>query len=206
MLARVKQSEGMEGFVLSFQDTGEMFKMKSEWYFERSKKATGAHYTLHTTHYTLHTTHYTLHTTHYTLHTTHCTKTQHVGSMVGSQEKDIWQLVLDNKLDDIAITIGQKIRERMEQFAQDLFLAIHASAERINAVVADAQHRGLTRAQFVHEIDQRLRAQQGAHSVSRGQYNNKNSRHVPHYVHVLHALHSYSLYSVARTIYLWFFF
>jgi hypothetical protein len=41
MLNRVKQSEGMEGFVLVFQDNGEMFKMKSEWYFERSRKQAG---------------------------------------------------------------------------------------------------------------------------------------------------------------------
>jgi len=101
-----------------FQDTGEMYKMKSDWYFERSKKI--------------------------------------AGSTLGSQEKDVWRLILNNQLDDIAVAVGEKRRERMEKFAADLFLAIDRSAKKIQAVVDDAKQRGIEKKQFVAEISKRL--------------------------------------------------
>ncbi len=37
LLAAVKKLENIEGFILNF-DNGEMFKMKCDWYIQRSKK------------------------------------------------------------------------------------------------------------------------------------------------------------------------
>jgi len=122
MMDRVKRAEGLEGFVLVFQDNGEMFKMKSEWYFERSKKQAGAG--------------------------------------MGSHEKDVWLLILENKLDDIAIAIGPKTRERMDAFAEQLFCAISASARKIATVVEDAHQRGLTKTELVTELTAKLAQQQ----------------------------------------------
>ena len=35
---KIKEVQGIEGFVIKFEDTGAMYKMKTEWYFDRSKK------------------------------------------------------------------------------------------------------------------------------------------------------------------------
>jgi len=43
----------------------------------------------------------------------------------------VWKLILNNQLDDIAVAVGERRRERMEKFASDLFLAIDRSAKKI---------------------------------------------------------------------------
>lgn len=57
------------------------------------------------------------------------------GSTLGSQEKDVWRLILNNQLDDIAVAVGERRRERMEKFASDLFLAIDRSAKKIQVSI-----------------------------------------------------------------------
>jgi hypothetical protein len=79
---------------------------------------------------------------------------------MGSHEKDVWLLILENKLDDIAIAIGPKTRERMDAFAEQLFCAISASARKIATVVEDAHQRGLTKTELVTELTAKLAQQQ----------------------------------------------
>ncbi|KAL6079687.1 hypothetical protein QOT17_000802 [Balamuthia mandrillaris] len=124
LIDTVKKSEGLEGYVLIFQDNGEMYKIKSEWYFERSKKQPGG--------------------------------------ALGSQEKDVWLLALENKLDDIAITIGPAQRERVERFAEELFLAVDRTAKRIEAVVEEARLKGIQgKPAFVRFVSEKKKINKG---------------------------------------------
>jgi hypothetical protein len=81
---------------------------------------------------------------------------------MGSQEKDVWMLILDNKLDDIAIAIGPKTRERMEAFAEQLFRAISVTAKKLADVAEDAKRRGLRKNDLVIELTAKLAQQQAA--------------------------------------------
>jgi hypothetical protein len=81
---------------------------------------------------------------------------------MGSQEKDVWMLILDNKLDDIAISIGPKTRERMEAFAEQLFRAISVTARKLTEVAEDAKRRGLRKNDLVTELSAKLAQQQAA--------------------------------------------
>lgn len=90
------------------------------------------------------------------------------GSGMGSQEKDVWLLILDNKLDDIAIAIGPKTRERMENFAEKLFRAISVTARKLQAVAEDAHARELRKTDLVAELTAKL-AKQREEKLARGQ-------------------------------------
>jgi RNA ligase len=115
LLVTVKKLENIEGFILNF-DNGEMFKMKCDWYIQRSKKMAGE----------------------FTGH-----------------EKDIWLLVLDNKLDDLGEALGHNRKQKIEEFGIKLMAALEQRAAEINAVVEDAKKRGLTKKEFVDEMNQK---------------------------------------------------
>jgi hypothetical protein len=68
LVQRVKAAEGLEGYVLAFEN-GEMYKMKCNWYMERSKKM--------------------------------------AGSFTG-QEKELWNIILENKIDDLSEALGER--------------------------------------------------------------------------------------------------
>jgi hypothetical protein len=79
----------------------------------------------------------------------------------------VWTLILDNKLDDIAIAIGPKTRERMEAFAEQLFRAISVTARKLTVVAEDAKQRGLRKTDLVKEMSDRL-ARQVAEKKEKG--------------------------------------
>jgi len=66
LLEHIKKQEGIEGYVIVFEN-GEMYKLKTNWYVERSKKI--------------------------------------AGSFTGS-EKELWKLILEQKIDDFAEALG----------------------------------------------------------------------------------------------------
>lgn len=97
LLQHVKTTTELEGFVLCFEN-GEFYKLKTQWYFERSRKI--------------------------------------AGSFTG-QEKELWDLILNRKIDDLGGVLGEKRTELLEKQSVDLWAALGRSADKINKHVKD---------------------------------------------------------------------
>lgn len=97
LLEHVKQTTELEGFVLCFAD-GDIYKLKTEWYFARSKKVAGA---------------------------------------FTGQEKELWDLILNRKIDDLGGVLGPKRTEVLEHQSLLLWSALERSAKKINTFVDD---------------------------------------------------------------------
>ncbi|EGG19226.1 hypothetical protein DFA_02011 [Cavenderia fasciculata] len=109
LLAAVQAMKDIEGYILRF-DSGHVYKMKCEWYFDLSKSS----------------------------------------SINLNQEKDIWMLILDKKLDDTVAQLSAMgplpIRyQRIQQFAIDLFAAIEQTSSRIIENLAQYRKEGKLR-------------------------------------------------------------
>eukprot|EP01130_Rhizamoeba_saxonica_P014205 TRINITY_DN6180_c0_g1_i1.p1 TRINITY_DN6180_c0_g1~~TRINITY_DN6180_c0_g1_i1.p1 ORF type:complete len:159 (-),score=38.80 TRINITY_DN6180_c0_g1_i1:15-491(-) len=68
------------------------------------------------------------------------------------QEKDVWVLVLEKKVDDLADVLGDRRKRRIEDFGIQLFKHIVQSAQILQEVVDSARERGITKKDFVSEI------------------------------------------------------
>jgi RNA ligase len=66
-------------------------------------------------------------------------------------EKDIWAMIIDGELDDTVYIPADK-RERLNEFAKELLLALNRTARGIEAVVENAKKRGLKKKEFVFEM------------------------------------------------------
>lgn len=97
LLEHVKNTTDLEGFVLCFED-GDIYKLKTEWYFARSKKV--------------------------------------AGSFTG-QEKELWDLILNRKIDDLGGALGPKRTEVLEYQSLLLWQALERSAAKINKYLED---------------------------------------------------------------------
>lgn len=95
LLEHVKQTTDLEGFVLCFAD-GDIYKLKTEWYFARSKKVAGA---------------------------------------FTGQEKELWDLILNRKIDDLGGVLGPKRTEVLEHQSLLLWQALERSAAKITNYV-----------------------------------------------------------------------
>lgn len=114
LLHHVKETTNLEGFVMCF-DNGEFYKLKTEWYFARSKKVAG-HFT--------------------------------------GQEKELWDLILNRKIDDLGDALGQKRTEALEVHSMNLWKALERSAERITKWIEDKKKAGYnTRKDFAAIVD-----------------------------------------------------
>lgn len=117
LLQHVKETSDLEGFVLCF-DNGEFYKLKTEWYFARSKKVAG-HFT--------------------------------------GQEKELWDLILNRKIDDLGGALGPKRTEALEQHSMRLWQALERSAERITKWIEDKKRAGYTaRKDFADLLDKEV--------------------------------------------------
>lgn len=105
LLDHVKSTTGLEGFVLAF-DNGEFYKLKTEWYFARSKKVAG-HFT--------------------------------------GQEKELWDLILNRKIDDLGGALGERRTEALEKHSMNLWGALERSAAKITKWVDEKKQKGLDR-------------------------------------------------------------
>jgi len=97
-----------------FED-GKMYKIKCQWYVDKSKLAS---------------------------------------KELSTFEKDLWALVLDNRLDDVADALGDRKRKQIEDFGVELFQKIKEASEKINKLVVDAKMRNIKKKDFVAEINQ----------------------------------------------------
>lgn len=97
LLEHVKQTTELEGFVLCFED-GDIYKLKTEWYFARSKKVAGA---------------------------------------FTGQEKELWDLILNRKIDDLGGVLGPKRTEVLEHQSLILWQALERSAKKISDFIDD---------------------------------------------------------------------
>lgn len=70
-------------------------------------------------------------------------------------EKDVWALILDGQLDDNTTFLPPEKKERMQQFAADLFRNIATTADKITAVANDAHARKLDKRAFVQEMQKK---------------------------------------------------
>jgi hypothetical protein len=104
LLSHVKSTTDLEGFVLCFNN-GEFYKLKTEWYFARSKKVAG-HFT--------------------------------------GQEKELWDLILNRKIDDLGGALGPRRTELLEKHSLRLWQALERSAARMNQWIADKKKAGVT--------------------------------------------------------------
>lgn len=117
LLRHVKETTDLEGFVLCFE-TGEFYKLKTEWYFARSKKVAG-HFT--------------------------------------GQEKELWDLILNRKIDDLGGALGAKRTEALEQASMKLWKALERSAEKIQKWIDDKKKAGCTqRKDFAALVDKEI--------------------------------------------------
>lgn len=92
LLNHVKNTTDLEGFVLCFED-GDIYKLKTEWYFARSKKVAG-HFT--------------------------------------GQEKELWDLILNRKIDDLGGALGAKRTEVLEHQSLLLWQALERTAAKVS--------------------------------------------------------------------------
>jgi len=108
----IKKTDKIEGCVIMF-DGGEMYKMKSDWYIERSKKQ---------------------------------------NTDFSPHEKDLWTLILDNGVDDVADAIGERRRKILDDFGLQLFKVLRENADKITQAVAKAKSDGLSKQEFVDYV------------------------------------------------------
>lgn len=97
-------------------ENGEMYKLKTNWYIERSKRQ---------------------------------------NANFSHQEKDLFALILDGKLDDLGDAIGDHRRLTLEEFGKNLIDAIRKSAVKVDAWVADAKAQSLSKKEFVARMMKR---------------------------------------------------
>jgi len=90
LVQRVKERDGIEGYVVMF-DQGEMYKLKSNWYIEKSKRA---------------------------------------NRELSFFEKDLWLLVLDKGIDDVADILGERRRNILEEFGMKLFMTLQKKCRK----------------------------------------------------------------------------
>lgn len=158
LLTRVKDAVNLEGYILAFEN-GEMYKMKCQWYVDRSKKVRLKRTTSSIVRFLRPYSRFRL---------------QIAGNFSG-QEKELWALILDQKIDDLAESLGygefhlarmrltillppppsEKRRLKLEEYGMKLWQALERSANRISEVVEEAKKRELDRRDFVTEIQQR---------------------------------------------------
>jgi len=113
----IKVMDKIEGCVIMFEG-GEMYKMKSEWYIERSKRQS-ADFSTH--------------------------------------EKDLWTLVLDNGVDDIAFAIGERRRKIIDDFGASLITVLRSNADQIQKTVSAAKSQGMSKGEFVTHVQKLLK-------------------------------------------------
>lgn len=113
LMHHVKESVGLEGFVLCFEN-GEYYKMKTEWYFARSKKVAG-HFT--------------------------------------GQEKELWDLILNRRIDDLGGALGPRRTEILERYSMQLWEALERSAKRVTEYVTAKKKISDDRKVFAQALD-----------------------------------------------------
>jgi len=107
----VKTQDGVEGVVIVF-DNGEMYKLKSEWYIQRSKR----------------------------------------GLTVSLFEKDLYILILDQKIDDVSDFLGERRQKYLEDCGLQLFTTLRGKAQMIDQEVAQARSKNLSKKEFVSHM------------------------------------------------------
>lgn len=69
-----------------------------------------------------------------------------------TNEKDIWTLILENKLDDILPILDDETKFRLEQFNKDLYFEIENTAKNLEQVVITAKNNSHTKKSFALEV------------------------------------------------------
>lgn len=134
-LNHIKQQPNIEGYVIKFEQTHEFYKIKSDWYFERSRQ----------------------------------------DKRLPSQEKEIWLLILDNKMDDLMPFLNTEMRNRIDKFTQDLYQALETTAKQMQQQVAATKQAGVTaKVDFVNKV--RKEADPMLHTLLFAIFDGKNAR------------------------------
>jgi len=68
-------------------------------------------------------------------------------------KKDIFALVLDNRIDDVAGALGDRRLKQIEDFGLSLYSAIEKSAKFVEQIVSESKSKGIGKREFVEEIE-----------------------------------------------------